>query len=123
MICNTDLSSGLRVYEREPGFTLELVWRVATGKGFNRRQRGEQPATDAELALDLGNRQRKIHGLLGKTVKADTPASEKIDEARKVAAIFAFEFLERCEEGLDRDVRSRLNTEDAAEQVWSVPLY
>ena len=122
-MCDTDSSSGLRVYKPEPSFTLEFVWRVATRNSFHCGQKGDQPTMDAEFSLGLGDRQWKIHGPFGETVKADTLASEKVDEAREVAAVFAFEFLERCEEGLDRDVRSHLNTEDAAEQVWGVPLY
>lgn len=47
--------------------------------------------------------------LLVQTEEADTLAGEKVDVARKVAAIFAFGFFECVEEGLDRNVRSQIN--------------
>jgi hypothetical protein len=39
----------------------------------------------------------QVSGLLIETEKADTPASEEVDEARKVAAVFTSEFVEGFE--------------------------
>jgi hypothetical protein len=122
-MCKTDFSSRLRVYKYESSFALVLVRRVATRNTLDYGQRHKEPTVDAKLSRSLEDRQREISWLLVQTEKTDALAGEKVNVARKVAAVFTSGFVESFEEGLDRNVRSYLDTENAANQVWSVPPY